>query len=109
MNALPLIAAQSGGQALIAGMILLIAVAFVVVVWAMASRYKKIPPNQVGIFYGRKYKYIDAEREDAASGLSRRRRGRLAAVADHRAVSADVHRRSPRSRSTSTTSPTRTT
>jgi len=59
MNALPLVA--SGGQALIAGMILLIAVAFVVVVWAMASRYKKIPPNQVGIFYGRKYKYLDAE------------------------------------------------
>jgi flotillin len=60
MNALPLIAASSG-QAMIAGMILLIAVAFVVVVWAMASRYKKIPPNQVGIFYGRKYKYLDAD------------------------------------------------
>ncbi|MCL5280533.1 MAG: SPFH domain-containing protein [Planctomycetes bacterium] len=59
MNTLPLIAASSG-QAMIAGMILLIAVAFVVVVWAMATRYKKIPPNQVGIFYGRKYKYIDA-------------------------------------------------
>jgi flotillin len=42
-------------------MILLIAVAFVVVVWAMASRYKKIPPNQVGIFYGRRYKYLDAD------------------------------------------------
>jgi flotillin len=60
MNALPLIAAPSG-QAMLAGMILLIAVAFVVVVWAMASRYKKIPPNQVGIFYGRKYKYLDAD------------------------------------------------
>jgi flotillin len=60
MNALPLLAASSG-QAMIAGMILLIAVAFVVVVWAMASRYKKIPPNQVGIFYGRKYKYLDAD------------------------------------------------
>ncbi len=60
MNALPLVAAASG-QALIAGMILLIAVAFVVVVWAMASRYKKIPPNQVGIFYGRRYKYLDAD------------------------------------------------
>ena len=59
MNALPLIAAWSG-QAMIASMILLIAIAFVVVVWAMATRYKKIPPNQVGIFYGRKYKYIDA-------------------------------------------------
>ena len=53
--------AASGGQAMIAAMILLIAVAFVVVVWAMASRYKKIPPNQVGIFYGRKYKYLDAD------------------------------------------------
>jgi len=60
MNTLPLIVASSG-QAMIAGMILLIAVAFVVVVWAMASRYKKIPPNQVGIFYGRKYKYLDAD------------------------------------------------
>jgi flotillin len=57
MNALPLLAA-SGSQAMLAGMILLIAVAFVVVVWAMASRYKKIPPNQVGIFYGRKYKFL---------------------------------------------------
>jgi flotillin len=60
MNTMPLLAA-SGGQALIVSMILLIAVAFVVVVWAMASRYKKIPPNQVGIFYGRKYKYLDAD------------------------------------------------
>ncbi|OHB65391.1 MAG: hypothetical protein A2Y76_10495 [Planctomycetes bacterium RBG_13_60_9] len=49
------------GTTLIVSMILLIAVAFVVVVWAMASRYKKIPPNQVGIFYGRKYTYTDAE------------------------------------------------
>jgi flotillin len=57
MNALPL-AALLGGESLVASMILLIAVAFVVVVWAMASRYKKIPPNQVGIFYGRKYKFL---------------------------------------------------
>lgn len=60
MNALPLLAAGGGG-ALIGGMILLIAVAFVVVVWAMASRYKKIPPNEVGIFYGRRYKFLDEE------------------------------------------------
>lgn len=60
MNAL-LLGADLGGQSLIASMILLIAVAFVVVVWAMASRYKKIPPNQVGIFYGRKYKYLTAD------------------------------------------------
>jgi len=60
MSALPL-AAGLFGQSLIASMILLIAVAFIVVVWAMASRYKKIPPNQVGIFYGRRYKCVDAE------------------------------------------------
>ncbi len=60
MNMLPLIAASSG-QAWFVAMTALVVVAFVVVVWAMATRYKKIPPNQVGIFYGRKYKYLDAE------------------------------------------------
>jgi flotillin len=44
------------GAFFIPGMILLCAVAFVIVVRVMASRYKKIPPNAVGIFYGRKYK-----------------------------------------------------
>jgi flotillin len=47
------------GRIMTVSMILLIAVAFVVVVWAMASRYKKIPPNEVGIFYGRRYGYLD--------------------------------------------------
>ena len=32
------------------GMILMIAAAFIIVVRVMASRYKKIPPNTVGIF-----------------------------------------------------------
>src|SRR5207247_6172926 len=40
-------------------LIVMIAVAFVIVVRVMASRYKKVPPNAVGIFYGRKYKWID--------------------------------------------------
>ncbi len=40
-------------------MILLIAVAFIIVVRVIASRYKKIPPNAVGIFFGRKYRYVD--------------------------------------------------
>jgi flotillin len=40
-------------------MILLIAIAFVVVIRVMATRYKKIPPNAVGIFYGRKYRAPD--------------------------------------------------
>ena len=43
----------------IPAMILMIAVAFVIVVRVMASRYKKIAPNKIGIFYGRKYKWID--------------------------------------------------
>lgn len=40
-------------------MIILLALAFVLVMRVMASRYKKIPPNAVGIFYGRKYKFRD--------------------------------------------------
>jgi flotillin len=60
MNALPLLA-DLNAQTVTAVMILLIVTAFMVVVWAMATRYKKIPPNQVGIFYGRKYKYVAAD------------------------------------------------
>jgi flotillin len=36
-------------------MIVLLALAFIIVLRVIASRYKKIPPNAVGIFYGRKY------------------------------------------------------
>jgi flotillin len=63
----------STGKIVTVSMILLIAVAFVVVVWAMASRYKKIPPNEVGIFYGRKYRYMDP------SGKARERGFRVVA------------------------------
>jgi flotillin len=40
-------------------MILLVALAFILTLRFIASRYKKIPPNAVGIFYGRKYTYKD--------------------------------------------------
>jgi flotillin len=40
-------------------MIILLALAFILVMRVIASRYKKIPPNAVGIFYGRKYSYKD--------------------------------------------------
>jgi flotillin len=40
-------------------MIILLALAFIIVIRVMASRYKKIPPNAVGIFYGRKYAFRD--------------------------------------------------
>jgi flotillin len=49
------------GRALLPGMILLIALAFIIVIRVMASRYKKIPPNEVGIFYGRKYRSVDSD------------------------------------------------
>lgn len=39
--------------------ILLLAIAFVIVLRVMASRYMKIAPNEVGIFYGRRYKFVD--------------------------------------------------
>ena len=45
--------------ALIPAMIVMIAVAFIIVVRVMASRYKKIAPNTIGIFYGRRYKWTD--------------------------------------------------
>ncbi len=40
-------------------MILLVALAFILTLRFIASRYKKIPPNAVGIFYGRKYTFKD--------------------------------------------------
>jgi flotillin len=40
-------------------MIILLALAFLIVLRVIASRYKKIPPNAVGIFYGRKYVHKD--------------------------------------------------
>jgi flotillin len=49
------------GELLVPILILMIAVAFLVVIGVMAGRYKKIPPNQVGIFYGRKYRYVDVD------------------------------------------------
>jgi len=63
MNTLPLqgIPMALFGRALVPGMILLITLAFIIVIRVMASRYKKIPPNQVGIFYGRKYRYTDPD------------------------------------------------
>jgi flotillin len=37
-------------------LVIAVAIAFVLAVRFIASRYKKIPPNRVGVFYGRKYK-----------------------------------------------------
>src|SRR5215467_6992857 len=37
-------------------LIIAVALAFVLAVRFISSRYKKIPPNRVGVFFGRKYK-----------------------------------------------------
>jgi flotillin len=49
------------GSIMIPFLIILLFVAILVAARVVASRYKKIPPNAVGIFYGRKYTYIGAE------------------------------------------------
>lgn len=47
------------GGSIIPIMVVLLAVAFVLTIKFIASRYKKIPPGRIGIFYGRKYKTAD--------------------------------------------------
>jgi len=47
------------GELIVPIMIILLAIAFIIVMRVIASRYKKIPPNAVGIFYGRKYSTKD--------------------------------------------------
>ena len=44
------------GGFLLPALVIAVALAFVLAVRFIASRYKKIPPNRVGVFYGRKYK-----------------------------------------------------
>ena len=39
--------------------IIMLAIAFVLVVKYMATRYRRVPPGRVGIFYGKKYKWTD--------------------------------------------------
>lgn len=60
MNTPLVLAASNVFDAMVTpGLILMLAVAFLVVVRVMASRYKKIPPNRIGIFFGRKYTWTD--------------------------------------------------
>jgi uncharacterized membrane protein YqiK len=54
---------------LVPALILFVGVAFFVVLAAMASRYKKIAPNEVGIFYGRRYAFRDAEGRAQSRGF----------------------------------------
>ena len=61
MNTVILFAAlgDSLGALLTPALIIMLAIAFIIVIKVMASRYKKIPPNRIGIFFGRKYKWTD--------------------------------------------------
>ncbi len=63
MNTLPLLAEVDLGSSIrvlfIPALIVMIAVAFIIVLKVMATRYKRIPPNRIGIFFGRKYKWVD--------------------------------------------------
>src|ERR1017187_4216526 len=47
------------GKFFVPFMILLVVLAFVLAIRALSRRYKKIAPNEVGIFFGRKYRYVD--------------------------------------------------
>lgn len=59
MDALQLVKLDAGGGLLVPGLIALVALGFVAVIAAMAGRYRKFAPNEVGIFYGRKYLSAD--------------------------------------------------
>ncbi len=60
LTAAPMVIGLAVGELIVPILVVMIAIAFLVVIRVMASRYKKVPPNQVGIFYGRKYRYVDA-------------------------------------------------
>jgi flotillin len=55
-----LIAALDFRALTVAAAIVVSAIGAVLLLMAVASRYKRIPPNAIGVFYGRKYKYRDA-------------------------------------------------
>jgi flotillin len=50
-------------------MVILAALAFIFIVRALASRYIKVPPNAVAVFYGRKYKYIASDGSPQSRGF----------------------------------------
>lgn len=54
---------------LIPFMVILAALAFIFIVRALASRYIKVPPNAVAVFYGRKYKYTAPDGSSQSRGF----------------------------------------
>jgi flotillin len=49
------------GGLFVPGLMLVLAVTFVLAIRYVISRYKKVPPGRVGIFYGRKYTWADGK------------------------------------------------
>lgn len=52
------------GSLFIPLMVVLLALGFVLTMYVISKRYKKIPPGKVGIFYGRKYTYEDPKTKE---------------------------------------------
>lgn len=73
MNSLPFfMAAFDGanlGKMLIPFMVILFAFAFIFIARALSSRYIKVPPNAVAVFYGRKYKYVGPDGSPQTRGF----------------------------------------
>lgn len=71
MKTIALLASLSDiiGNAIIPIVVILLALTFVFVVKFIASRYKKVAPNAVGIFYGRNYTYKDLEGKTQKRGF----------------------------------------
>jgi flotillin len=69
MQAVQDLLARTLGGLLVPFMIVFAAIAFLLAVRFVASRYKKIPPNRVGIFYGMKYTHVSAAGQKQTLGF----------------------------------------
>ena len=69
MQALVDLLSRLMGGMVVPVMIILTAIAFLLVVRFVATRYKKIPPNRVGIFYGMKYAQVGPSGEKQTLGF----------------------------------------
>src|SRR6185369_7450312 len=73
MNTSMLFLAQASpgllGGFFVPGVIIAVVIAVAIVGFIAASRYKTIPPNGIGVFYGRKYKYSYTEENVAKTGI----------------------------------------
>lgn len=57
------------GQLVVPAIVIAAVIALAIALMAIASRYKTVPPNAIGVFYGRSYKYTDSEGRTAVRGF----------------------------------------